>query len=91
MKLIRNRDCAPLVRLVAIVAYYEACESPIPDTHVSVVYNLSLQLTIRTRTRSVVRSLTSNFRKIQLTMRKNASVTFWPNPSIEMVPEWLLS
>jgi hypothetical protein len=40
MNLIHNHDCAPLVKLVTIVAYYEACESPISNTCVGVVYNL---------------------------------------------------
>ena len=30
--LIDNSDCAPLGRLVSIVAYYEACKSPISNT-----------------------------------------------------------
>ena len=76
MNLIHNRDCDPLDKLVTIVAYYEACESPISNTCASVVYNLSLQLTIPTRTRRIVRSLTLSFRKIYLTTRNNASVPF---------------
>ena len=39
MNLIHNRDCDPLDKLVTIVAYYEACESPISNTCASVVYN----------------------------------------------------
>jgi len=31
MNLIHNHDCALIVRLVTIVAYYEACESPVSN------------------------------------------------------------
>lgn len=33
INLIHNRDCPPLVRLVTIVAYYEACECLISNTY----------------------------------------------------------
>lgn len=75
MSLISNRDCAPLVRLVTIVAYFEACGCPTHD-YAEGLNNALLQLAILRRTRRAPRRLTLNFRKTYLTMQRKVSVLF---------------